>query len=432
MNMMQQAARPHEGRRPTLAIVGAGITGLALARELQHEFDITLFESEARLGGNIRPVQFTDLQGRSRELDTGFLAYQPAHYPHFSTLLDALGVANIEMPLSSSLEVRDWAGNLLYNPGDFFRHNIDPGNSHQAQDRRRLFGLFIALEQDPTLLDDVHLNIEQFLAERKFGRQVLDKFVVPIMAMIWGLQEHQVRAMSAGCALGELCRLLSPARRLTPSTRPYLHALIGSLSNVNLLPETAITRLYPSDAGVTVYDKQQTRHFDYAVMTTFPALTLSLVNNLPQAITQCLSTMPYYRSIAVVHSANASPPPDRQNATLFTLRYLHETSGEWITTWDLNSDQDRCDPNRPVVSFAEDMNVLESLLTGSHFYKTFVNHHPALTPAFWQAQMALKKLNVGPRIFLAGSYLGRLGNHENAYCSALDVAKQLQAVRISI
>lgn len=414
-------------QRSRLAVIGAGITGLALARELQSDFAVTLFDAEAQPGGNIRPFLFTDLQGRPRELDTGFLAYQPTHYPQFSRLLDVLGITSTEMPLSSSLAIRDSTGKLLANPGNFLRQRNDGDKSASAQDRRRLIGLFLALEENPAILDNVPLNIEQFLAQRDFSPSVLNRFIVPIMATIWGFQEHQVRAMAAGCVLGELCRLLSPARCFVPSTKSYLQALVNSLQdNVQILPAHPVSDITQSARGISLHCKDRLWQFDYAVITTHPAMTLSLTNNLPPLIKKCLANMLYYRSAAVVHSAGPGLMQDEQNETLFTLRYLHGTEGEWITTWDLNSDADKKDPDRPVVSFGHDSLYKSRLLKDSHIYKTFVNHHPSLTPAFWQAQELLKELNTGPRLFLAGSFFGRLGNHENAYCSALDVARRLR------
>src|SRR3954447_17398404 len=94
-------------RRPTLGIVGGGIAGLGLARELQHEFDVALFEREPQFGGHIRPVLVTEARGETRDVDTGFWIYQPAYYPELARLLDELGVETGELNLPAELTLWD-------------------------------------------------------------------------------------------------------------------------------------------------------------------------------------------------------------------------------------------------------------------------------------------------------------------------------------
>jgi predicted NAD/FAD-dependent oxidoreductase len=67
-----------------VAIVGAGLSGLAAARQLSiYGFDVALFESDSRVGGRVQ----TDRHESGALLDRGFQLYNPA-YPESARVLD--------------------------------------------------------------------------------------------------------------------------------------------------------------------------------------------------------------------------------------------------------------------------------------------------------------------------------------------------------
>lgn len=75
---------------PGIAIVGGGIAGLSAALVLGEHARVTLFEAEPRLGGHARTV----VAGRhgDRAVDTGFIVFNHATYPHLGRLFRELDV----------------------------------------------------------------------------------------------------------------------------------------------------------------------------------------------------------------------------------------------------------------------------------------------------------------------------------------------------
>ncbi|MDH4017143.1 MAG: FAD-dependent oxidoreductase, partial [Actinomycetota bacterium] len=57
-----------------IAIVGSGISGLVCAHVLQRDHEITLYESEDRLGGHTHTVD-VEAFGERHAVDTGFIVY---------------------------------------------------------------------------------------------------------------------------------------------------------------------------------------------------------------------------------------------------------------------------------------------------------------------------------------------------------------------
>ena len=95
-----------------IAIVGAGIAGNVAARELHREHEITVFEAGDHVGGHSHTHE-VEAHGRTWQVDTGFIVFNDRTYPHFTALLESLGVPAQESSMSFS--VRDEAADLEYN-----------------------------------------------------------------------------------------------------------------------------------------------------------------------------------------------------------------------------------------------------------------------------------------------------------------------------
>ena len=73
-----------------IAVVGAGVSGLTAAYYLDKAgHDITLFEANDYIGGHTDTHELEDGQVR---VDSGFIVFNEKNYPHFTTLINELGV----------------------------------------------------------------------------------------------------------------------------------------------------------------------------------------------------------------------------------------------------------------------------------------------------------------------------------------------------
>lgn len=71
-----------------VAVIGGGAAGLAAGHFLRGDFELTLFEKKARLGGNAYTFSARD----GEEVDIAVAAFGRAGYKHFFRLLDELGI----------------------------------------------------------------------------------------------------------------------------------------------------------------------------------------------------------------------------------------------------------------------------------------------------------------------------------------------------
>src|SRR5450830_1076684 len=107
-----------------IAIIGSGISGLAVAHALRGQAELTLFEAGNYFGGHTHTVDVT-LPGPSgpvtHGVDTGFLVFNERTYPKLIALFAELGVATAQSDMSFSVQVPgargskalEWSGSSL-------------------------------------------------------------------------------------------------------------------------------------------------------------------------------------------------------------------------------------------------------------------------------------------------------------------------------
>ena len=99
---MSLDSRPIRAQR--VAIIGGGISGLAAAYLLSPHHAVTIFEAESRLGGHARTIM-AGHRG-DQPVDTGFIVFNYANYPHLARMLRDLDVpvAKSDMSFGASID----------------------------------------------------------------------------------------------------------------------------------------------------------------------------------------------------------------------------------------------------------------------------------------------------------------------------------------
>src|SRR5512147_540632 len=184
-------------RMKTIAVIGAGISGLAAASFLSRRHRVDLFEQERRLGGHTNTVLIDGPDG-TVPLDTGFLVHHDRTYPNLVRLFGELGVATQDSDMSFAVSCR--RSGLEYSSrgaNGFFaqrRNLIRP--AHLA-----LLGEIVRFNREaPALLhasDGERQTLGDFLESRRFGENFTHLYLFPMASAIWSASLDAIRSFPA-------------------------------------------------------------------------------------------------------------------------------------------------------------------------------------------------------------------------------------------
>src|SRR4051794_14370211 len=179
-----------------IAVIGAGISGLAAAYLLSRRHRVELFEKEERLGGHTNTVVIDGPTG-ALPLDTGFLVHNDRTYPNLVRLFGELGVATRDSDMSFAVSCRSTG----------LEYSSRGANGFFAQRRNvvRPSHLFLLREivrfnrEAPMLLaaPDAGQTLGDFLDSRGFGEAFTRRYLLPMASAIWSASLNAIRSFPA-------------------------------------------------------------------------------------------------------------------------------------------------------------------------------------------------------------------------------------------
>src|SRR4051812_15576261 len=181
----------------SVAVIGAGISGLAAAYFLSRRHRVHVFEKEQRLGGHTNTVVIDHANG-AVPLDTGFLVHNDRTYPHLVRLFGELGVATRDSDMSFAVSCR----------GTGLEYSSRGANGFFAQRRNLLRPSHLSLlaeivrfnREAPALLDAPDADrqtLGDFLESRRFGEAFTHRYLFPMASAIWSASLDAIRSFPA-------------------------------------------------------------------------------------------------------------------------------------------------------------------------------------------------------------------------------------------
>ena len=413
-----------------IAVIGSGISGLAVARALAPTTRLTLYEAGQHFGGHSHTVDLS-LDGVSHGVDTGFLVFNHRTYPRLTTLLDTLGVATAPSDMSFSVQVPaqglEWSGSSLDSVFAQRRNLLRPRFLGMLVQILRFNRLATGLAESGTP-DDLAQPIDDFLARHRFGTAFRDGYLLPMLGCIWSCPTGQmlrfpVATMVRFCHNHGLLQLSDRPQWMTVKggSREYVRRIIDALPDARLgCPVRQVRR---TTAGAVVSTDAGSEHVDEVVFACHSDQALSLLADASADERAVLGSIRYQPNVAVLHTDAGVLPRSPLAWAAWNYERAADAQAEHNAVC-LHYLINRLQPlpwQRPVMVSLNPVRAIDP----RHVQGRFEVHHPVFDAAAITAQQRLPALQGQRHSWFCGAW-ARYGFHEDGLMSGETVADALR------
>lgn len=407
-----------------IAIIGTGISGLVTAYLLARKHRVTVFESEAHIGGHTATKVVETASGRY-EIDTGFIVYNDRTYPNFIKLLEQLGVSGQKTEMGFSV-VADAAG-LEYSGCSINGLFAQRRNLFSASHWRMLTDILTFNRECRRLYEQqripADITLGEFVQQKNYSQAFIDYYLLPMVAAIWSAGAVTAAEMPLTFFVtffynhGLLTVLNQPQwYTIKGGSHRYLAPLTASYADT-IHAGRAVCGIRRLADRVEVLTRDQLFLFDEVVLACHSDQALTLLNDASDDEKRVLGAIDYTPNDVVLHTDTAILPRSRRAWASWNYRLPKEQGDQLMLTYNMNILQNITAPETFCVSVNPGDEIDSSRILGRYRY-----HHPVFTTDSVAAQQCWQQISGINRTHYCGAYW-RNGFHEDGVVSALRVGK---------
>ena len=413
-----------------IAIVGAGISGISAAYNLQKKHTVTLIEKNKKLGGHSNTIHVKDDNSNDLFIDTGFIVMNHKNYPNFSNFLKNLNVQLIKSDMSFSYSNKNtniqYAGTLkglLPNLQKIFSPN-----HYRLLYLITKYSKILDHDFQAGKLNSSNFTIKEYLEKIHCPEFVMKNYFFPIAGAIWSCPQEEIEQYPVTSYVNFFHNhgLLQIGQReqwytIAGGSKEYVKKFETDF-NGTIIKDAEVINIRQSDNKVILQGKHNyIQEFDLIVMATHADETLSMLNSPTQDQQKILSAFKYSKNQIVLHTDSNVLSKNKNiwaSWNFITSNKSIDQSKESIHYY-----MNRLQKIKSNKEYIVSVNPPDSLKKENIIYTTEYTH-PILGQDAIKMQSTLLHLNKQSRILFCGSYFG-FGFHEDGYLSGLNVSKEI-------
>lgn len=405
-----------------IAIIGSGISGMAVSWLLNKDHEIDLYEKNNYIGGHSNTVEI-DYSGKKIAVDTGFIVFNHQTYPNLKALFELLKVRCKPSNMSFSASIDE--GKIEYSGQNLASVFCQKKNLFNWQFLLMIRDIlkfnknaFKVLEssQNPTL--------EEFLDELKMGKYFRKFYLLPMSAAIWSCPLEVIKNYPAK----SLVRFFINHGLLSVINQPQWYTVDGgSREYVKLLCADFKDRIFLNskiekikklaDGKLEVAGKI----YDKVVLACHSNQALEMIDDFGDEAKNLLKKIKYQKNIATLHhDENLMPKNKKAWASWNYLKSCKDKQNQGLAlTYWMNLLQG-IDKDYPLFVSLNSSHKIDK----NKIFSEFEYEHPVFDLEAVDAQGQFEKIQGLENLYFCGAYL-RYGFHEDGLLSAINVAKKL-------
>jgi predicted NAD/FAD-binding protein len=301
-----------------VAIVGAGVSGLAAAYQLRDAAELAIFEREPRAGGHANTIAVDDPAAGEIGIDTGFIVCNGRTYPQLMGFLDELGVETIDhrggfnfFDTDSGLQYGSEELDLAEDevraryPDEFARIWREARRFHKRGARDYVRGR-------------TNVPLGEYLDSNGYSEEFKRSYVILLGSAVWSVPAELIWEMPASTVLGFFMSH-DPGglggrevewRTVLDGSRSYVRCVLEEIgARVEL--GSAVQAVRETGDAVEVVTAGGAETFDACVVATHADEALALVPDAPERAREMLAKVRYSPAVATVHTDPSILPADR-------------------------------------------------------------------------------------------------------------------------
>ena len=413
-----------------IAVIGAGISGMGAAHMLAQSHHVTLIEAEHRLGGHARTI----IAGKrgDQPVDTGFIVFNYANYPHLAALF-----AQLDVPVTKSN--MSFAASLNGGGMEYALNSLD---TLFAQRKNLLNPRFLRMIRDILHFNknalrlsqaDPSMTIAGLLQRLGTGDYFRDYYLLPFSGAIWSTPTQQIMDFPAHAMMRffDNHALLSHTGQhqwytVQGGSQSYVLRLEAALraqgADIRLGAPVQAVRRHP--AGVEVkLDGAEWENFDEVVFATHSDDSLRMLADPTAEERAALGAIAYQPNDIVLHADPTIMPKRRKVWASWNYTEQADKSLDRIDlTYWMNSLQPIPHDDPHFVTLNSTRPINDALI-----YDQVTLRHPVYDVAALAAQKQVQAFNGRNKTWFCGAWM-KNGFHEDGLGSAVDVAERLNAI----
>jgi len=412
--------------KPSIAIIGSGISGLSSAYFLEDKYHIKLYEKNHYLGGHSNTVNI-DYDGKEIAVDTGFIVFNHKTYPNLKKFFELLKVDCLKSNMSFAAKIND--GQIEYAGTNLAAFFAQLKNAFNPKFWQMLFDILRFNKKAEEVLNkafDASYTLKNLLDDLKMGKYFREFYVLPMSGAIWSCQLETMLNYPAQSFI----KFFKNHGLLTVADQPqwysvnggsieYVKKISAKISPFVSLDDEVLEVKRTPDNKVLVVSKKTREVFDLVLFALHGDQVLKILKNPTAQEKEIFSKFTYQKNHAVLHrDKSVMPGSKRAWASWVYSKNQQKTNSISVSYW-MNNLQN-IDHNFPLFVTLNP----NQKISADKIFAEFVYEHPIFDSKAIEAQSKIKNLQGIDRFYFCGAYQ-KNGFHEDGISSALGAINKL-------